>query len=316
MHPAVRSNLPGHPTPLAALHSVSKRFGAHLALDGFSLELVAGQITALLGPNGAGKSTAVRMLLGLTRPDSGRAEVLGRNPRSSEARTSLGAMLQVARAPDTLSVREHIELFRSYYPRPLPTAELLMRTGLSALEHQRFGTLSGGQKQRVLLALALSGDPAVVCLDEPTVGLDPQSRRQLWNEIRALATAGKAVLLTTHYLEEADALAHQVVLLERGRTVRSGTPAEIKHSVAAARIRCRTQIEPTALRALPTVTAVEADRDGVIIFAHDPQRLLRELLPLDDSLSELEVSAASLEDAILALAPAAASAGSVPGVSP
>ena len=305
MRPAVRSNSPAHPAPLAALHSVSKRFGKHLALDGFSLELAAGQITALLGPNGAGKSTAVRVLLGLTRPDSGRAEVLGRNPRSSEARTSLGAMLQVSRAPDTLSVREHIELFRSYYPRPLPTAELLMRTGLTAWEHQRFGTLSGGQRQRVLLALALSGDPAVICLDEPTVGLDPQSRRQLWSEIRALATAGKAVLLTTHYLEEADALAHQVVLLDRGRAVRSGTPAEIKHSVAAGRIRCRTRLDLTILRALSTVTAVEADRDGVILFAHDPQQVLRELLPLDESVSELEVSAASLEDAILALAPAA-----------
>ena len=305
MRPAVRSSPPDHPAPLAALYSVSKRFGEHLALDRFSLELVAGQITALLGPNGAGKSTAVRVLLGLARPDSGRAEVLGRNPRSSDARTSLGAMLQVARAPDTLSVREHIELFSSYYPRPLPTAELLMRTGLSALQHQRFGTLSGGQKQRVLLALALSGDPAVVCLDEPTVGLDLQSRRQLWSEIRALAAAGKAVLLTTHYLEEADALAHRIVLIERGRTVRTGTPAQIKHSVAAQRIRCRTQLDPAALRALPTVTAVEADRDGVVIFTYDPQQVLRQMLPLDASLSELEVSAASLEDAILALAPAA-----------
>ena len=305
MRPAVRSSPPDHPAPLAALYSVSKRFGEHLALDRFSLELAAGQITALLGPNGAGKSTAVRVLLGLTRPDGGRAEVLGRNPRSSEARASLGAMLQGSRAPDTLSVREHIELFRSYYPRPLPTAELLMRSGLTALEHQRFGTLSGGQKQRVLLALALSGDPAVICLDEPTVGLDPQSRRQLWSEIRALTTAGKAVLLTTHDLEEADALAHRVVLLDRGRTVRSGTPAEIKHSVAAGRIRCRTRLDLIVLRALSTVTAVEADRDGVILFAHDPQQVLRELLPLDDSVSELEVSAASLEDAILALAPAA-----------
>ena len=305
MHPATSANSPGDPAPLAALYAVSKRFGEQLALEQFSLELHGGQITALLGPNGAGKSTAVRLLLGLTRPDSGRVEVLGRNPRSSAARASLGVMLQVARAPDTLSVREHIELFRSYYPHPLPTAELLARTGLSALEHQRFGTLSGGQKQRVLLALALSGDPAVVCLDEPTVGLDLQSRRQLWSEIRALAAAGKAVLLTTHYLEEADALAHRIVLIERGRTVRTGTPAQIKHSVAAQRIRCRTQLDPAALRALPTVTAVEADRDGVVIFTHDPQQVLRRMLPLDASLSELEVTAASLEDAILALAPAA-----------
>ena len=305
MRTADRPNPPAAPAPLAALHAVSKRFGAHRALDRFSLALYGGQITALLGPNGAGKSTAVRMLLGLVRPDHGRAEILGRNPRASSARASLGAMLQGARAPDTLSVREHLELFRSYYPRPLPTAELLARTGLSALEHPRFGTLSGGQKQRVLLALALCGDPAVVCLDEPTVGLDPQSRRQLWSEIRALAAAGKAVLLTTHYLEEADALAHRVVLIEGGRMVRTGTPAEIRHRIAARRIRCRTQLDPAMLRTLPTVTAVEADRDGVVIFAHDPQRVLRQMLALDGSLSELEVSTASLEEALLALAPAA-----------
>ncbi|MGC8519446.1 MAG: ABC transporter ATP-binding protein [Steroidobacteraceae bacterium] len=305
MSPIDRPNPPEEPVPLAALHSVSKHFGARRALDRFSLELYGGQITALLGPNGAGKSTVVRMLLGLARPESGRVEVLGRNPRSSGARVAIGAMLQAARAPDTLSVREHLELFRSYYPRPLPTAELLQRTGLGALEHQRFGTLSGGQKQRVLLALALSGDPAVICLDEPTVGLDPQSRRQLWSEVRALAAAGKAVLLTTHYLEEADALAHRVVLLERGRIVRTGTPAQIKHSIAARRIRCRTQLALAVLRTLPTVTAAEVDRDGVVIFANDPQRVLRAMLSLDDSLSELEVSSASLEEAILALAPAA-----------
>ena len=292
---------PAEPAPLARLREVTKRYGPLAALDRFSLTLRRGEVTALLGPNGAGKTTAVRLLLGLTRPDAGTAEVLGRNPRSSAARTAIGAMLQVANAPDSLSVREQIELFRSYYPRPLATAELLNRTGLAALEHQRFGTLSGGQKRRVLFALAICGDPAVVFLDEPTVGLDIQTRRQVWSEIRALAAAGKAVLLTTHYLEEADALAHRIVLIERGRVARTGTPHEIKHSIATRRIRCRTRLTAAALRELPTVTGVEADRDGVVIYAHEPQRVLRAMLPLDETLSDLEVSAASLEDAFLAL---------------
>ncbi|MGC8522250.1 MAG: ATP-binding cassette domain-containing protein [Steroidobacteraceae bacterium] len=291
----------GGTAPLAALHGVSKRFGTHTALERFSLALHRGEVTALLGPNGAGKSTAVRLLLGLTSADCGRIEVLGRDPRASAARTAIGAMLQVARAPDTLTVREHIELFRSYYPRPLATADLLQRTGLGALAHHRFGTLSGGQQQRVLFALALCGNPQVVCLDEPTVGLDIQTRRQVWREIRALASAGKAVLLTTHYLEEADALAHRIVLIEGGRLVRCGTPQELKHSIAARRIRCRTRLTPAALRELPTVTSVEHDRDGVVIFAHEPEQVLRRLLPLDETLGELEVSAASLEDAFLTL---------------
>ncbi len=292
---------PAEPAPLARLREVTKRYGQRAALDRFSLTLRRGEVTALLGPNGAGKTTAVRLLLGLMRPDAGAVEVLGRDPRSSQARTAIGAMLQRANAPDSLSVREQIELFRSYYPRPLATAELLKRTGLAALEHRRFGALSGGQKQRMLFALAICGDPEVVFLDEPTVGLDIQTRRQVWSEVRALAAAGKAVLLTTHYLEEADALAHRIVLIERGRVVRAGTPHEIKHSIAARRIRCRTRLPAAALRALPTVTRVEADRDGMVIFAHEPQQVLREMLPLDETLSDLEVSAASLEDAFLAL---------------
>ena len=292
---------PAEPAPLARLREVTKRYGQRAALDRFSLTLRRGEVTALLGPNGAGKTTAVRLLLGLMRPDVGAVEVLGRDPRSSQARTAIGAMLQRANAPDSLSVREQIELFRSYYPRPLATAELLKRTGLAALEHRRFGALSGGQKQRMLFALAICGDPEVVFLDEPTVGLDIQTRRQVWSEVRALAAAGKAVLLTTHYLEEADALAHRIVLIERGRVVRAGTPHEIKHSIAARRIRCRTRLPAAALRALPTVTRVEADRDGMVIFAHEPQQVLREMLPLDETLSDLEVSAASLEDAFLAL---------------
>ena len=289
------------PAPLARLREVTKRYGELVALDRFSLTLRRGEVTALLGPNGAGKTTAVRLLLGLSRPDAGAVEVLGRDPRSSAARTAIGAMLQVANVPDSLSVREQIELFRSYYPRPLATAELLQRAGLAPLRDRRFGALSGGQRQRVLFALAICGNPEVVFLDEPTVGLDIQTRRQVWCEVRALAAAGKAVLLTTHYLEEADALAHRIVLIERGRVVRTGTPHEIKHSIAARRIRCRTRLTAAALRELPTVTGVEADRDGVVIFAHEPQQVLRAMLPLDATLSDLEVSAASLEDAFLAL---------------
>ncbi len=287
--------------PIATLQDVSKRFGKRTALERFSLQLRGGEVTALLGPNGAGKTTAVRLLLGLLAPDGGRVQVLGRDPRGSSARTAIGAMLQVARAPDMLTVREHIELFRSYYPRPLGTAEILHRTGLLSIEHQRFGTLSGGQKQRLLFALAICGDPPLVCLDEPTVGLDIQARRQVWEHIRALAATGKAVLLTTHYLEEADALAQRIALIEHGRLTRLGTPAEIKRAVGARRIRCRTRVPEAVLRGLPSVTALERHGEHAVIFAHDPPAVLRQILALDATLGDLEVGAASLEDAFLTL---------------
>ena len=289
------------PELIASLRAVSKRYGPHTALDGFSMALRRGEVVALLGPNGAGKTTAVKLLLGLLRPASGSVRVLGRDPRSSAARAAIGAMLQVARVPDMLTVREQIELFRSYYPRPLPTPEVLRLAAVGAIEHQRFGTLSGGQRQRALFALAICGDPALVCLDEPTVGLDVHSRRQVWEQVSALAAAGKAVLLTTHYLEEADALAHRIVLINEGRLVRAGTPAQIKQGVAGRRIRCRTQLTPQALRALPSVTAAEADQERVVIFTHDPEAVLRRMLTVDAGLSDLEVTTASLDEAFLAL---------------
>ncbi len=170
---------------VAKLHSVTKRYGPITALDDFSLELGAGEVVALLGPNGAGKTTAVRLLLGLIAPNTGSVRVLGRDPRDAETRTRIGAMLQVARVPEMLRVREHIDLFRSYYPHPLPAAEVLRIAKLDGIADQLFGKLSGGQKQRVLFGLALCGNPDLIFLDEPTVGMDIESRRGLWDQVRA-----------------------------------------------------------------------------------------------------------------------------------
>lgn len=286
---------------VATLESVVKRYGKTEALRGLDLTLRRGEVVALLGPNGAGKTTTVRLLLGLISADEGRVSVLGRDPRTTVARTRIGAMLQVARVPETLLVREHINLFRSYYPRPLTTAEVIRRAGLEGIESRRFGDLSGGQRQRVLFGLALCGDPDLVFLDEPTVGMDLQSRRRLWEEVRALAARGKSVLLTTHYLEEADALANRIVVIDKGRVIREGTPSEIKHGVSGRRIRCVTRLDPAQVRALPSVTSLQSDRDAVVIYAERPEEVVRRLLLADDSLHGLEVSAAPLEDAFLAL---------------
>jgi ABC-2 type transport system ATP-binding protein len=301
------AHLAAWPTPLsqtraiARLESVTKRYGPVIALDNFSLTLHAGEVVALLGPNGAGKTTAVRLLLGLISPQQGTVRVLGRDPRDSDARIRIGAMLQVSRVPEMLRVREHIDLFRSYYPQPLSGAEVVRTAKLEGIENQMFGKLSGGQKQRVLFGLALCGNPDLIFLDEPTAGMDIESRRALWDQIRALSAAGKTVLLTTHYLEEADMLANRIVVINKGKVVSEGTPADVKSRVSGRRIRCITQLNPDFLATLPTVIDVQQDREAVVILAERPEIVVREMLQRDETLHGLEISAAALEDAFLAL---------------
>jgi len=287
--------------PVATLSNVTKRYKATTALDGLDLALRPGEVVALLGPNGAGKSTAVRLMLGLIAPTEGAVRVFGGDPRTPEARMRVGAMLQVGRIPESLRVREHIDLFRSYYPRPLEYEEVVRIAKLEGIEDRQFAQLSGGQKQRVLFGLALCGDPDLVFLDEPTVGMDIESRRALWDEVRELARRGKTVLLTTHYLEEGDALANRIVVINKGRVVSEGTPAEIKGQTAGRKIRCRTRLSLEVLHALPGVTSVAEDREAVIVTATLVEDVVREMLLRDDALSHLEIASPALEDAFLEL---------------
>jgi ABC-2 type transport system ATP-binding protein len=286
---------------IASLRRASKNYGEVQALRRVDFTIRAGELVALLGPNGAGKTTAVKLFLGLAKPTTGTVSVFGGNPIHAEVRTRIGAMLQVAKVPETLRVREHIDLFSSYYPRPLPIDEILTLAGLQEIKDREFGELSGGQRQRVLFALALCGDPDILFLDEPTVGLDVESRRVLWEEIRRLVARGKTVLLTTHYLEEADALADRVVVINRGEIIAEGTPAEIKASTAGRRIRCVTSLDIETVRGLPGVIEVRTDREGLEIRAGAAEPILRELLMRDAGLSNIEVTSAGLEEAFLAL---------------
>ena len=286
---------------IASLTDVTKRYGATTALDGLNLALRPGEVVALLGPNGAGKSTAVRLLLGLIAPTAGTARVFGGDPQTPATRLRVGAMLQVARIPETLRVREHLDLFRSYYPNPLSMAEVVRIAQLEGVEDKMFSALSGGQKQRVLFGLAMCGDPDLVFLDEPTVGMDIEARRGLWQQIRTLANRGKTVLLTTHYLEEADALAHRIVVLNKGKIVSEGTPAEIKSVSAGRKIRCRTRLTAEFLRTLPGVTSVEQSIDDVVVMTPRVEDVVREMLLRDETLSDLEIASPALEDAFLAL---------------
>ena len=297
---------------VASLSHVTKRFSnGVVALDNLCLTLHCGEVVALLGPNGAGKSTAVRLLMGLSSPTQGSVSIFGADPRNHAARMRTGVMLQVGRAPEMLRVREHIELFRGYYPRPMPYADVVQVAGLEGIEGRYFGQLSGGQKQRVLFALALAGDPDLIFLDEPTVGSDIKSRRGMWTQIQLLAARGKTVLLTTHYLEEADSLAQRIVVIDKGRVVCEGTPAEVKslgspasgavHSRSVKIIRGATTIPAHALMNIPGVTNVTVDGELTTILTSQAESTLRELLALDPSVHSIDVQSPKLEDAFLAL---------------
>ena len=287
------------PEVAAEFCGVSKCYGETPALNNVSFRLHPGELVSLLGANGAGKTTAVKLLLGLAAPNQGRVRIFGQSPHTAAAKMRIGAMLQVGKVPETLKVREHIELFSCYYPRPLPLATVIEIAGLQGLENRLFGELSGGQKQRMLFALAICGDPDLLFLDEPTVGLDVDSRRAFWREIRAFVERGRSVLLTTHYLEESDALADRILVLNCGTIVAEGTPKEIKSSVAGKTIRCTTALSVHQVQAIAGVSSVRAQKDGVEILTSRAEAVLRELLARDASLANVEITSTGLEEAFL-----------------
>jgi ABC-2 type transport system ATP-binding protein len=289
------------PHPPVALRRVVHRYGDVTALDRVDLEIAPGNVTSILGPNGAGKTTAIKLMLGLARPASGAVELFGGDPRFPAGRVRTGAMLQISGLPHTLRVRELVALFRTYYPAPLATGDVVRIAGLEGIEARLYGKLSGGQKQRVMFGLALCGDPDLLFLDEPTVGLDVETRRSFWARVRELVERGKTIVLTTHYLEEADALSDRIVVLHHGRIRADGTPYQIKSQAAARRIRCVTSVPPELIATLPGVRSARYDKAAVEVFAVEAEPVLRELLARDPGLRDLEVTGAGIEDAFLSL---------------
>src|SRR6476469_4518809 len=242
-------------SPLARLAGVRKRYGNVVALDGLDLEVRGGEVLALLGPNGAGKSTSIGLMLGLVTADDGRVQLFDRDPRELDARRGIGVMLQSAGIPDTLKVGELIELTRSYYANPRSIADCVALAGLDGLMERRYGRLSGGQQRRVQFAMAVCGRPKLLFLDEPTTGLDIDARQKLWAAIRELVADGAGVVLTTHYLEEAEALADRVVVINGGRVVAQGSVQQIRSRVSQRRVRCVSSLDVGMLARWPEVTA-------------------------------------------------------------
>jgi len=284
---------------IAALHGVSRRFGTVLALDQVSLEVRRGEVLALLGPNGAGKTTAISLLLGLQQPDAGSADLFGVPPRANGARNRIGAMLQTGGVPDTLTVAELVGLFSGYYPRPRSVTDTVNLAGVADLLRRRYGTLSGGQQRRAQFALAICGNPEILFLDEPTTGLDVEARATLWKTVRQLVAEGSAVVLTTHYLEEAEALADRVDVLARGRIVASGSVQQIRARVAQRRIRCVSALAPEAVARWPEVRSVARAGERIEIVTDAAELVVRQLLFEDTTLSDLEVHRAGLAEAFV-----------------
>jgi len=295
---AVSAESAGHdPPPIASLRGVSKRFRSTEALRDVDLELHAGEVVALLGANGAGKTTAISMLLGLRRPDSGVARLFGLDPRLPAARRRIGVTPQELGFPPTLTVAEIIDFVRAHYDEPEPTDELIRRFGLEEVRDRQAGGLSGGQRRRLAVALAFAPKPAVVFLDEPTTGLDVGSRLAVWEAIRAFGRRGGTVLLTTHNLGEAEALAERVVVMSEGRVIADASLEEIKSHAGLRRIRLRRQPLPQ----LAGVIRVVDDEDRRVLYVGDAGHVVRDLVHAGADLDDLEVLPVSLEEAFIAL---------------
>ena len=272
-----------------SVRGLRKSYGALEAVRGIDFEVARGEVFGLLGPNGAGKTTTVEILEGYRSRDGGEVSVLDEDPATggSAWRERIGVVLQSSAMYETLTVEEMLRLFAGYYEQPRPVDEVVELVGLGEKRDERVRRLSGGQRRRLDLGIALVGDPELIFLDEPTTGFDPRARRQAWETIRGLRGLGKTILLTTHYLDEAERLADRVAVLAQGRIVASGTPAELTGTVRATEIRYR-----------------ENGRE-VVLETEEPTRVLNELttraLAEQRELDNLQVRRPSLEEVYLSL---------------
>ena len=303
------------PSVHAALRvrNLRKKYKDVVAVDGIDLDVASGECFGLLGPNGAGKTTTIEICEGLTTRDSGEVEVLGLRWESNAdaLRQRLGIQLQETQLTDKLTVLETLELFRSFYDRGPTPDHVVALVQLKEKRDARVVTLSGGQKQRLALACALVGDPDLLFLDEPTTGLDPQARRQLWDLIEEFKRAGRTILLTTHYMEEAERLCDRVAIVDRGKVIALGTPAElvasigVSHLVELSAAGHEAAVDLALIRAIEGVHDARTENGTIRVQAVDLHRvvpaLLQELRRLEVPLSELRTHSATLEDVFVSL---------------
>src|SRR3954470_19309159 len=302
--PGTAATATGRAAPAVALRGLTKRFGAVTAVDALALTIEQGEIVGFLGPNGARKTSTIDMVLGLSRPDAGTAEVFGRSPRSAVAHGLVTAVMQTGGLLKDLTVAETVELTAALFAHTRPVAEVLERAGLTAIAGRRVAKCSGGEQQRLRFALALLPEPELLILDEPPTGMDVEGRRDFWGAIRADAEKGRTVVFATHYLEEAYAYADRIVLVSHGRVVADGTAAQLKAQSAGRLVTATWEGIGTAdavtLRHLPGVEDVELRGDTVLVRAADSDAVARHLLTTTPA-HDLQITSRGLEDAFLAL---------------
>jgi ABC-2 type transport system ATP-binding protein len=289
-------------TPVVSFVNVSKTYGNLKAVDGLSLDLRPGETTALLGPNGAGKSTSLDMLLALRKPTSGKITMFGSDPYHAVKSGRVGAMLQSGGLMPEVTVRELVTLVTSFHPKPEPVDVTLKRAGIEKFVDQRVDRLSGGQTQRVRFALAICGKSELIVLDEPTTAMDVETRRLFWNSMKEEVAEGRTLLFATHYLEEADQAADRILVINRGRLLADGTPAEIKAKAGARRITFHLdQVDEQFLLGLPGLANLEVRRDFVQIQTSDSDATLYAVLDAGLRPRDIEVTGLGLEQAFLAI---------------
>jgi len=280
------------------------------ALRGVDLSIRGGEVVAMLGPNGAGKTTSISLMLGLRQPTAGQVRLFGLPPTDRRARSRCGVMLQESGTSSVLTVGEIVDVFRAYYPAPLSGERAIAMAGLTEQAAVRVGTLSGGQRQRLYFALAICGDPEILFLDEPTVGMDVEARRAFVASIQTLAAAGKTIVFTTHYLREAEEMARRIVVIDHGTVIADASPQELKARVPGKKITLIAG-RPFAKRDLEdlpaSVLSVAGDRASLL--SNEPAAVLRELFRRGVDVADLEVTGADLEEAFLALTRRPESAG-------
>ena len=288
--------------PVVSFDNVSKHYGSLKAVDGLSLDLRVGETVALLGPNGAGKSTSLDMLLALRKPTSGRIAMFGSDPYRAVKTGRVGAMLQSGGLMPEVTVRELVTLVAGLHPRPVSPDVTMKRAGIADIADQRVDRLSGGQTQRVRFALAIVGECDLIVLDEPTTAMDVETRRRFWTSMKEEVAEGKTLLFATHYLEEADHAADRILVINRGRLLADGTPAEIKARAGAKQISFRLRgVDETFLLGLPGIVSLDVRGDVVQIQSSDSDATLYALLDAGYRPRELEVGSLGLEQAFLAI---------------
>jgi ABC-2 type transport system ATP-binding protein len=295
------NHAPSNTTTLAYLENVSKRYGEIQALNGLNLAVHAGEILALLGPNGAGKTTAVSMLINLVEPDAGKVRVFDQDPQSLPVRQRVGVMLQSAELPETLKVNELIALAQSYYPQTRALQAICEMAGISDLLQRYYGKLSGGQQRRVQFALAICAKVDILFLDEPTVGLDIEAREAMWKSMRTLVAEGCAIVLTTHYLEEAEALANRVVVIAQGNVIAEGSVEDIRARVSMRRIRCISSLNISDIKRWAGIDSVGHDGPYLVIQTQDAEAMVQQLFKADPNVQQLEIKRAGLAEAFVEL---------------